>query len=288
MTGGIDGVRQTFQNAETVTPMRQQKRLSDRANRLLGAIEFAGEIKPVLDRDYLVKGWLDRGAVSVVYGEANVGKSFWAIDLAHHVNRGEWWNGCKVRGGQVLYVAAEGGAMLSNRLAARQARFCVLRQPVQLKRQNGDAGNLAAAAGKVAEMHGPFSLIIFDTLARVMGGADENAAQDIEGLMGQADILRAHTGAHVMFIHHSGKDVARGARGHSSLRAAVDTEIELTKGESGLRMARATKQRDFAAGAEQEFDLEEVVLGKDQDGDVVSSCIIKTIGGGQRQAHFEV
>jgi len=273
---------------DKVTPIRPPERLPDAANRLLGAIEFAGEIEPVLDRPYLVKGWLDRGAVSVVYGTANVGKSFWAIDLAHHVHQGELWNGCKVRGGPVLYVAAEGGAMLSNRLCARKAKFCVLRQPVRLKRQNGDARNLAMAAGKLSEVHGPFSLIIFDTLARVMDGADENAAQDIEGLMGQADILRKNTGAHVMFVHHSGKDLTRGARGHSSLRAAVDTEIELTKGDDGVRMARATKQRDFAAGAEQEFDLQEVVLGRDQDGDEVTSCIIKTIGGRERQAHSEI
>jgi len=30
-----------------------------------------------------------------------------------------------------------------------------------------------------------------------------------------------------MIIHHSGKDKNKGARGHSSLRAAVDTEIEI-------------------------------------------------------------
>jgi len=62
--------------------------LPERAQRLLGRVEFAHELRPVLNRDYIVKGWLDRGALSVVYGEANAGKSFWAIDLAHHVQQG--------------------------------------------------------------------------------------------------------------------------------------------------------------------------------------------------------
>ena len=57
--------------------------------------------------------------------------------------------------------------------------------------------------------------------------------------------LRVGTGAHAMLLHHTGKDVSQGARGHSSLRAAVDTEIEMTwdkEGQSGL--ATVTKQRD--------------------------------------------
>ncbi len=41
------------------------------------------------------------------------------------------------------------------------------------------------------------------------------------------DLIRQETGACVLFVHHSGKDAAKGARGHSLLRAAIDTEIEV-------------------------------------------------------------
>jgi hypothetical protein len=47
----------------------------------------------------------------------------------------------------------------------------------------------------------------------------------------------------VILIHHSGKDEERGARGSSSLRAAMDTEIEVTGGET-CSFAHVTKQRD--------------------------------------------
>ena len=34
-----------------------------------------------------------------------------------------------------------------------------------------------------------------------------------------------------MLVHHTGKDTAKGARGHSLLRAATDTEIEVKREE---------------------------------------------------------
>lgn len=273
-------IRAAFRRAEDVGGVERLPRpLTDQMRRILARIQFAGEVQPVLDREYVVKGWLDRSAVSVVYGDSNVGKSFWAIDVAHHVHEGIAWGGCRVQQGAVLYCAAEGGALFDNRLAARNARFMVLKGPLILGGRNGEAEALSHTILHLAENHGPFSMIILDTLARVMGEGDENAAPDIARLMRGADLIRERTGAHVMFIHHSGKDVGKGARGHSSLRAAVDTEIELTKGDLGIRQARATKQRDMSSGASCDFELEVVTLGYDRDGDPVTSCIINHKGG---------
>jgi len=261
-----------FDNVEPIRPA-----LSDRGKRLLGRIEFAGELRPVLDQDYVVKGWLSRGSVSVVYGEANVGKSFWTVDLAHHVFQGADWCGNRVRPGAVLYCAAEGGALFRNRLAAVGAKFMVLSGPLALVGRNNDAEPLAQTISHLSTIHGPFALIVFDTMARVMGPGDENAAPDIGALMKAVDLVKDRTGAHVMLVHHSGKDATRGARGHSSLRAAVDTEIELTKDDDGKRVARATKQRDLPSGRECVFELEVVTLGRDSEGDAVTSCKVKHI-----------
>ena len=75
-------------------------------------------------------------------------------------------------------------------------------------------------------------------------------------------------------------DVAAGARGHSSLRAATDTEIEMELSkEDGLRFARATKQRDMETGAEFAFKLDVITLGVDQDGDDVTTCVIEPVQG---------
>jgi hypothetical protein len=80
-----------------------------------------------------------------------------------------------------------------------------------------------------------------------------------------------------MIVHHTGKDVAKGARGHSSLRAATDTEIEVSVDETELRAARVTKQRDLPGGEEFAFRLDAVGLGVDEDGDAVTTCIVAPI-----------
>lgn len=72
-----------------------------------------GTIEPVLERNYLVKGLLDQGAASILYGPSNVGKTFLALDLSFHVAAGVDWHGPRVRsdgetGQQVISIAAEG------------------------------------------------------------------------------------------------------------------------------------------------------------------------------------
>jgi RecA-family ATPase len=71
---------------------------------------------------------------------------------------------------------------------------------------------------------------------------------DMTSFVRNMDTLRQTTGAHLMVVHHTGKDAARGARGHNSLRAATDTEIEVQIDEDGTRSAMVTKQRDHAGG----------------------------------------
>jgi len=95
-------------------------------------------------------------------------------------------------------------------------------------------------------------------------------------LIAGLDAIRERTGVHIMLVHHSGKDASKGARGASALRAACDTEIELSfDEETRVRTARATKQRDMETGAEINFVLQIVELGEDADGDQVTTCIIR-------------
>jgi RecA-family ATPase len=286
MTGeGLDKVREVMAAPEDIdmgdvppaAPERAaRRRLSARAQKLLAAVEFGHEIKPELNRPYLVKGLLDRGALSLLYGAPGSAKTFAAIDLAHHVFEGATWAGCRVAQANALYIACEGGVMFANRMAARKARFAVLRAPVTLSGQNSDAPPLADMVLHLAATHGVgFGLIIADTLARTMAGADENAGADMVQLVRNVDHLREVTGAHVMLIHHSGKDAAKGARGHSSILGAVDTEMQITcDRETKRRMLTVTKQRDGEDGIEFPFRLKRIDLGRDSDGDPVYSCTL--------------
>lgn len=223
----------------------------------------------------LIKGILDQGAMTVLYGESNAGKTFVAMDISYHVATGLQWAGRRVARAAVLYVAAEGGQGARKRAAALSARygaageFLFLLHPVNLLRADADLGPLIAT---IRDSGLVFGLIVIDTLSRAMAGGDENASTDMGAMVKHLDALRAATGAHLMVVHHSGKDRAKGARGHSLLRAATDTEIEVAD-----RVISVTKQRDLDGSFASGFELDVAVLGVDAEGDPVTSCTIRLV-----------
>jgi hypothetical protein len=234
--------------------------------------------------DDFVESLLTAGGTSVLYGPSNCGKSFWILDMAVCVAMGNAFRGeMAVDQGAVVYVALEGAFGMSNRIEAlkrsgrleNDAPLFLCFAPVSLLAP-GHADRLAESVKQAAEESGmPCRLVILDTLARAMAGGDENKGQDMSAAVAAMDAIRAATAAHVCLIHHCGKDEARGARGHSSLRAAIDTEIEVSRpdGET-ISTVRVTKQRDLPTGEPMPFSLEIVELGTDRRGKPVTSCTV--------------
>lgn len=254
-------------------------------------VEWFDDAAPILSGAYLVKGVIDAGAMSVVYGPSNSGKTFFAFDMAFHIAAGIKWRDKRVTPSAVLYLAAEGGRGAMNRMAALRAThgidgipFALKRAGLDLLNDNADIQHIADLARAVAatQPSAPL-LIVIDTLSRIMAGGDENSAADMTRLIRNIDAVREATGAHIMLVHHTGKDTARGARGHSSLRAATDTEIEVGN-DNGARAAMVTKQRDHQGGDTFAFSLKTVVLGADQDGDEVTSCVVEVVNADDHQA----
>lgn len=244
-------------------------------------LEWFDDLQPALGGAYLVKGLLDLGTMSVVYGPSNSGKTFWTIDLAYHIAIAAPWRGRRVNRTSVLYLAAEGGNGVINRVVALKQEHGVCDVPLAVKRagldllhDQADLQHIVDLSAEVkARLPDAPHLIVIDTLSRVMAGGDENSAADMTALIRNVDAIRAITGAHILIVHHTGKDAARGARGHSSLRAATDTEIEIAN-EDGARAAIVTKQRDHQGGGTFAFDLKSITLGQDADGDDVTSCVV--------------
>lgn len=260
---------------DNVTRIGPPKKLKPRAEALLGAMVHGSEIEPTLDRPYLIKGWIESSTISLLYGPSNAGKTFLGLDIAQHVATGRRWGGHRVRKAPVLYIGAEGGMGIRNRIAALdEPAFWFLGAGIAFRQGSPDAGALCEVLGHLEANHGPFGLVIVDTLARAMGAADENASKDMAGFLESIDTVRRLTGAHVMIIHHTGKDAGQGARGHSSLLAHVDTAIELSEMEGGIIHAEAKKQRDWKRGQVFAYRLREVTLGVDSDGDPVTTCVV--------------
>ena len=243
------------------------------------------DIDPVLNARDFVQGVLMEGGGGVVYGESNSGKTFWTTDLALHVAAGKEWNGRRVDQGGVIYCVLEGGDGFRNRVSAwkrahgaeRGLPFAAIPSPINLLDPEADTDRVIRAI-KAAEkrMGQRVKLVVIDTLSRALAGGNENASEDMGALVLNMDRIRAETGACVLFVHHSGKDAAKGARGHSSLRAAIDTEIEVTADEtSGDRTATVVKQRDMPKGAAFGFRLDAVTLGQNQHGEDVTTCTVE-------------
>lgn len=243
----------------------------------LKVLTFEELNKPNLTTRTLVKGLLDGAAIALVYGESGSGKTFFTLDLALHIATGQEWFGLKVTPGRVVYVAAEAGASIRNRVAAfgmkrcpeaDRVDFAAVISPVNLcDLKRGDVERLIEAVGKT-------DVVVIDTVSRAMAGGNENAPEGMGAFVTAMDQIRERLGCTIIAVHHVGKDRSRGGRGHSSLHCAVDTEIEVVKKETA-NVATVTKQRDNPGGRQLAFRLDVVELGTDQDGDPVTTCLVE-------------
>ena len=247
------------------------------------SVAFADELPETFTPpDELVEGVLTAGDGSVLYGDSNSGKTFFVIDMAAAVARGVRWMGRNTEPGLVVYLAAESPASVRGRLQAYQRHhgvrvpnFAIVQSPIDLFDGDADTEAVIAVVRQLERQRGQkVRLIVGDTLARLSAGANENAGQDMGLVVRRFDRIRSACNAHFLLIHHSGKAAANGARGWSGIRAAVDTEIEVTDSPTG-RCAEITKQRDLSTKGERiGFRLDTVTLGTTKWGAAATSCVV--------------
>ena len=227
---------------------------------------------------WIVKGLLPEASLAVLFGASGSGKTFFTFDLAVCVAAGRPWRGRPVAQGGVAYVVAEGQGGFRDRVAAYRQQhdvdlaglpFYVLTEPPNMMASPDvkDLGNALRALG-------PLKMIVMDTYARVMGGGNENEAQDVNKVVANCDLLHRLTGAIVVLVHHSGKDASKGARGSVALRGAADVEIEVVR-TAQYRAATVTKMKDGTDGQEYQFKLTDVAIGQDEDGEPITSCVVE-------------
>jgi hypothetical protein len=248
------------------------------------------QIEPSLDVKDFVQGVLVEGSAAMVFGDSNAGKTFWTADLSLHVATGREWNGRRVEQGCVIYCVLEGSSGFRNRVAAWKRKhglertsipFAVIELPLNLLDPEADTPRLIATVKAVAARLGlTVKLVVIDTLSRALAGGNESGSEDMGALVKNMDAIRTETAACVLFIHHSGKDAAKGARGWSGLRGAIDTEIEVVADEgSGIATATVEKQREMRKGDAFAFRLETVVLGQNRHGEDVTTCVVEPAEG---------
>lgn len=224
--------------------------IKGRADQLRGHLHNATDVSGLPSPVPLVAGLIYRPSLFVIYGPPKHGKTFVALDLTLALATGQPFADRVTKPARTLYVAAEGVGGLGERIdawAIHHAGPQVMPAAIEDAKFLTTRVNLAdwadVQALAVLALEHRAEVVIFDTLARCSAGLDENSAKDMGKLIETVDWLRAHTGATVGLIHHTGKDTGRGARGSNSLLGAVDTELEVTRDGSRITV-RNTAQKD--------------------------------------------
>lgn len=282
---------------EQITAIEKQvnpiKAAKEETKKLISGAKFItlGEATETGSGTPLFKHLLNTETVNVLFGPSGSGKSFLTLDMAVHLAAGKHWGGyrCKKKMA-VLYVCTESGSSFGKRAKAARGRIglkanCSLKDvpfayyPAHVDLLNNKdhaklieklVDDLEAASGHKCGM------VVIDTLSAAFGGGNENS-EDMTKFVNNMAALKYGKKVAVLVVHHTGKDESAGARGHSSLKGNVDTEIQVRsekKGDKYHRSFSSTKQKDDETGNMRRFGLTIVELGTDEDGDAITTCSV--------------
>jgi hypothetical protein len=172
--------------------------------------------------------------------------------MACSVATGTPWHGRKVKQGAVVYLAGEGQGGIKRRLRAwEKARSVSLATaPMFVSTRAVSLLTVDAALAVVEEIEAMLPegevprMVVIDTVARAFVGGDENSSLDMGMFINILDnLIKARWGAHVLLVHHAGKDASKGARGSSALKGALDQEFSVEKHLLARKLS-CTKMKD--------------------------------------------
>lgn len=242
----------------------------------------ASEIAQSAPIAWTIRGLLPKTGLAALYGASGSGKSFLALDMSASIAAGNKdWYGLRVSNCPVTYCVLEGEAGMGKRVAAWEAHTQIeIADKLRFIAQPFDitvASDVQELAEAIRAAGGADGLIVLDTLNRAAPGADENSSKDMGEIIANAKALQQLTGGMVLLVHHTGKDESKGMRGHSSLFAAMDAVVAVMNSrEKGLSWCVA-KSKDDVTGTTYPFRLEQVVVGTDEEGEDITSCIAVSV-----------
>jgi hypothetical protein len=221
--------------------------------------------------EWLIHGILPSKSFSALFGPPGSFKSFIALDMAEAIATGRPWMGNQIeQQGAVLYICGEGFGGMGARIKACQihhstpkgAPIYVIRHQLNLRSSAEDFNALMMAVVQLVETTGiEFQLLIIDTLARAFGGGNENDSDAMGSFITSMGKIQEFLACALMVLHHSGKDLAKGLRGHSSLLGAVDTQLEILRFEDQAKgIISLTKQKDGQDGIRIGFEMVEIEI----------------------------
>jgi len=267
----------------------------DKTKKRKWALADEARDKPLTEAPPLIATLLPKRGMSMLYGGSNSGKSLVALLMCSCVAAQEPFGTCRVRSdGLAVFVAMEGGGGLHKRVKAlaRQnpdrslERLVCLTERYSLfadPEKPGGAKDLFDELRDIKDtLKLPINLIVIDMLAIAATGANENSGEDMGLILDRLERIEAYFQCHVMLLHHTGKNVARGARGWSGIRGRMDAELEIIPPKDmGLKMGflRISKQRDmdFNPTTQVGFRIVSILLGHDDEKQPITGATIELL-----------
>jgi hypothetical protein len=231
---------------------------------------------------WTVKHVVPAASIGMLFGGSGTFKSFIALDLALHVVHGLPWMGRQTVKGQVLYIAAEGGAGLWGRIDAwhrarnlkwEKAPLFVVPAAIDL---TVDAWRVVDAAQAIGACP---AMVIVDTLSQTYSG-EENSANEMAAYLREIGMrFRALWACSVLLVHHTGHAATERPRGSSAIRANIDFLLGVFRDEKEmLATLSCVKQKDGELFKDAMFALKVMQLGVDEDNDEVTSLVARHLG----------
>lgn len=280
--GTADDLEEIARVAPVWTPLPPQSRF--------GAVQWSDIDKVGIRQDWLVEDMIFQGDAGLIFGASGSGKSFLAVDMGLSIARGVPFLGKATKAGAVLYQAGEGGKGLVKRLRAyRQDRmvvgdvpFVLLPARVDLFGHDGDGDAFIEECRAWKVIYPDLAVLFIDTLSTASPGANENASEDMSRLLKWSEAIQREIGIAVIWVHHKNAAGDR-ERGHTSLRANVDTAIEVNRSEDDERTMKVVKLKDGEDGEKLGFELQSVTIGTYDSGKPMTSCVVRPAEVGSPQ-----
>ena len=143
----------------------------------------------------------------MVHGPSGGGKTFavldWCLRIASSTPE---WMACRVKPGNVVYLAGEGHHGLRGRVAAWKHQHACGPLSMWLSRDGCDlntAEGYTRVANNLKALPERPCLIVVDTLHRFLLG-DENSAQDAKTMLDACNSLMREFACSVLLVHHTG------------------------------------------------------------------------------------
>ncbi|NOJ43018.1 AAA family ATPase [Bradyrhizobium australiense] len=264
----------------SVSPIREAGVIATKALELT----YFDECGAYANKQWILKGIIARGETSAWIAPPGAGKSALLTEIAVHCAAHIDWRGhrAKVECG-VVVLALERGDLFKRRLRVYHQRDELAGLPIAVADAiidllNPSCVEIIVSTVRAAEQQfgREVGLIILDTYAKgiAASGGDEDKARDQNRAAANLRNIHAQLNVHIALVGHTGKDENRGARGSNAHVGDVDVMVQIS-GET-IKVAQVIKGNDQPERAVAKFKLEPFELGRDEDGEPITTAIVTT------------